>query len=91
METVWDPVKAAQNLKKHGVRFADAVMVLDDPYALTIEDSESSPVERRWVTMGTDAQGRVLVVVYSYQGEDIRIISARCAEPHEWKQYEEQL
>jgi uncharacterized protein len=91
MEIVWDSEKAAQNLKKHGVRFADAVLVLDDPYALTIEDSESSPEERRWVTMGVDAQGRVLVVVYSYRGEDIRIISARCAEPHERKQYEVQI
>ena len=59
MEIVWDPGKAAQNLKKHGVRFADSVLVLDDPYALTVEDSESSPEERHWVTMGADAQGQV--------------------------------
>lgn len=65
MEIVWDPAKAKQNLRKHGVRFADAVLVLDDPYAITISDTESGPAEARWVTLGADAQGRVLVVVYT--------------------------
>ena len=90
MEVVWDPAKAAENLLKHGVRFADAVMVLEDPYAITIADDESSPGESRWVTLGADALGRVLVVVYTYRGEDIRLISARGAEPHERKEYEAQ-
>jgi uncharacterized DUF497 family protein len=44
----------------------------------------------RWVTLGADAQGRVLVVVYTYRGEDVRLISARLAEPHERKEYETQ-
>ena len=65
-------------------------MVLDDPYAVTITDYESEPVEARWVTLGADAQGRVLVVVYTYRGEDIRLISARPAERHERKEYEAQ-
>jgi uncharacterized protein len=90
MEIVWDSEKAAQNVSKHGVRFADAVLVLEDPYAVTIADDESSPDESRWVTLGADALGRVLVVVYAYRGEDIRLISARCAEPHERKEYEGQ-
>jgi len=90
MEIVWDQEKAAQNLLKHGVRFADAVLVLHDPYAITIADDESSPDESRWVTMGADALGRVLVVVYTYRGEDIRLISARAAEPHERRDYEVQ-
>jgi uncharacterized DUF497 family protein len=34
------------------------------------------------------ASGRLLVVVYSYRGENIRIISARLAEPHEREEYE---
>ena len=90
MEIVWDAEKAEQNAVKHGVRFADAVLVLEDPYAVTIADDESSPDESRWVTLGADALGRVLVVVYTYRGEDIRLISARGAEPHERKQYEAQ-
>jgi uncharacterized DUF497 family protein len=90
MEFVWDREKARQNVAKHGVRFADAVLVLDDPYAITIADHESEPTEARWVTLGADAQGRVLVVVYTYRGEDIRLISARPAEPRELKEYEAQ-
>ncbi len=85
---VWDQEKAKRNIQKH--RFADAVLVLDDPYAVTIADHESEPTEVRWVTLGADAQGRVLVVVYTYRGEDMRLISARHAEPHERKDYEVQ-
>ncbi len=87
MGVVWDQEKADQNVRKHGVRFADAVLVLDDPNAITISDYESGPTEVRWVTLGADAQGRVLVVVYTYRGEDLRLISARPAEPHERKEY----
>ncbi len=90
MEIVWDREKARQNVAKHGVRFADAVLVLDDPYAITVADNESAPTEARWVTLGADPQGRVLVVVYTYRGEDIRLISARSAEPRELKEYEAQ-
>ena len=90
MAVVWDPEKAKQNFRKHGVRFADAELVLEDPYAVTIEDHEYEPAEVRWVTLGADAQGRVLVVVYTYRGEDMRLISARMAEPHERKEYETQ-
>jgi uncharacterized DUF497 family protein len=87
MEVVWDPEKAKQNLRKHGVRFADAVLVLDDPHAITLSDYESEPSEARWVTLGADAQGRVLVVVYTYRDDDLRLISVRPAEPHERKEY----
>jgi len=90
MGVVWDQEKAKRNVKKHGVRFADAVLVLDDPYAITISDYESEPTEVRWVTLGADAQGRVLVVVYTYRGEEVRLVSARLAEPHERKEYEAQ-
>jgi uncharacterized DUF497 family protein len=90
MEVRWDRAKERQNVSKHGVRFTDAVLVLDDPYAITIADNESAPTEARWVTLGADAQGRVLVVVYTYRGEDIRLISARPAQPRELKEYEAQ-
>ncbi len=90
MGVVWDQEKAKQNVQKHGVRFADAALVLDDPYAITITDYESEPAETRWVTLGADAQGRVVVVVYTYRGEDVRLISARPAEPQERKEYEAQ-
>ena len=59
----WDPRKAAANLKKHGVDFADAATVLHDEQAITIRDDEGD--EERYVTIGMDALGNVLVVVYT--------------------------
>lgn len=82
----WDPVKARTNLRKHAIDFADAATVFSDDYALTIPDD--CPDEERFVTIGMDALGRTLVVVYIWRGQDIRIISARKAESHERKQYE---
>ena len=84
----WDPAKARANLKKHGVRFADAVTALEDELALTIRDPLSE-TEERWITIGQDAASRVLVVVYTWRGDRIRLISARFATPRERTQYEE--
>jgi uncharacterized DUF497 family protein len=88
MVVEWDPTKAQQNLRKHGVSFADAVTVLEDERALTDRDV-SSEEEERWVTMGIDAEGRVLVVVYTWRGESLRLISARSATRAERRVYEE--
>ena len=90
MDVVWDPEKASSNLKKHGVRFADAETVLFDPNALTREDIESEG-EQRFVTVGMDGLGYsyILVVVYTYSGEDVRLISIRPATKRERMQYEE--
>jgi uncharacterized DUF497 family protein len=86
----WDIQKAEANFKKHGVRFSEVQAVLeDDDDAITITDDESDPEEQRFVTIGTGAKQRLLVVVYCYRGNNIRIISARLAEAHERKQYEE--
>lgn len=81
----WDFQKASSNLEKHGVDFADAAFVLSDDHALTMSDSEHE--EERFVTLGMDNFGRLLVVVYTYRGEKIRIISARKASTSEIKQY----
>ncbi len=86
MHYEWDPKKAVSNLKKHNVRFADAVTVFADDRALTMEDQQ--PDEERHITLGMDALGRLLVVVYTWRGERIRMISARQATPVERKQYE---
>jgi hypothetical protein len=88
VDVVWDPEKARENLKKHGVRFSDAETVFFDPNALTREDMESEG-EQRFVTVGMDTLGHILVVVYTYRGEDIRLISARFATKRERMQYEE--
>ena len=89
MSFEWDEAsKAGINFRKHGVRMPEAIPVFDDPYAITIADEESDPDERRFVTLGMGAAGRVLVVVYTWRGENIRIISARPAEGHEREEYE---
>jgi uncharacterized DUF497 family protein len=81
-----DESKAGLNFRKHGVRMPEAIPAFDDPYAITIAD-ESEPNERRFMTLGMGAAGRLLVVVYTWRGENIRIISARPAAPHERNQY----
>ena len=81
----WDPRKAAANARKHGIQFADAVLVFEDERAITLRDDAQN--EQRWVTIGMDAVARVLTVVYTWRGDIIRLISARTATPNELWQY----
>jgi hypothetical protein len=90
VELEWDEQKAAANLRKHGVDFADAALVLEDDLALTLRDSDAR-AEERWITMGQDPRQRVLVVVYTWRGERIRLISARKATGAERRLYETRL
>jgi uncharacterized DUF497 family protein len=82
----WDPNKAKANRTDHGVSFPDAEVVLYNPDSITRED-ESSEGEQRFVTVGLDALARVLVV-YTYRGDTIRMISARKATRNEVRTYE---
>jgi uncharacterized DUF497 family protein len=67
----WDEAsKAGINYRKHGVRMPEAIPVFDDPYAITITDAESDPNERRFVTLGVGALGRLLVVVHTWRSEN---------------------
>jgi uncharacterized DUF497 family protein len=86
MTIEFDPDKARANLKKHGVSFAHAEQALRDPVALTIEDPDAED-EQRFVTLGSDALGRILVVVHTKRGERTRLISARKASPGEAREY----
>ena len=92
MRFEWDEAKKGRNLLKHDVRFETAVLVFDDPYALTQRD-ESSDEEQRWITLGMISPGALLVVVHTWferEGEEIiRIISARAAESHERRNYDD--
>jgi uncharacterized DUF497 family protein len=87
VEVRWDARKAGANYRKHGISFADAATGLDDPQALTIEDRRFA--EQRFVTVGLDAFGRLLIVVYTYPASSdiVRLISARRATASEKKQY----
>lgn len=88
MPATWDPAKAAANLKKHGLYFGDAELALYDPVAITRADLAAHD-EQRYVTIGADALGRILVATYTYRGDTIRLISARKATSKERRQYEE--
>jgi uncharacterized DUF497 family protein len=84
----WDPAKARINAAKHGVQFADAVAVLQDDDAITVEDPH--PEEERYATIGADGLGRILVVVYTWRGiGTVRLISARRASRTERLLYEQ--
>lgn len=87
MQVTWDPKKAESNFKKHKIRFSDAEMVLYDRSAMTLEDQVIA-AEQRFASIGSDAVGRVIVIVYSYRADTIRLISARKATSSERKQYE---
>ena len=88
----WDPSKAQQNLRKHGVSFEHAATVFLDSNSLSIFDAEHSTGEDRWITLGMGKQGVMLVVSHTFReaGErtsSIRIITSRKATKAERKQY----
>jgi len=73
----WDPRKAAQNRRKHGVSFHEAATFYADPLAVTYQDPDHSISEQRFITVGISNAGRLLIVAHADRGEKIRIISAR--------------
>ena len=87
MEVLFDPDKAASNLRKHGVSFAEAETVLYDTLALTWEDEDAAG-EARFVSLGLGGEGRLLVVVWTQREDHIRLISARLATRNERRAYE---
>ena len=84
----WDSRKARSNLAKHGVGFQEASTIFGDPLSLTIPDPEHSLSEGRYITVGRAFSGKLLVVVHTERGDNIRIISARRASRRERKFYE---
>jgi uncharacterized DUF497 family protein len=85
----WDPIKARNNQRKHGVAFEEAATVFNDSLSATIPDPLHSETEERFVIIGQSIRRRLLVVVHTDRGDTIRIISARVANAHERKTYEE--
>ncbi len=86
VEFEWDSNKAESNLRKHGVRFAEAMTAFEDEEMLTIADDRAD--EERFVALGLSSLGRLLVVIYTARGRRIRIISARKATRAERSAYE---
>jgi len=84
----WDAAKAATNARKHGVTFAEAVTVFDDSSVLV--EGQDHVGEPRLVALGYSSRSRLLLVIFAeVHHEEIRIISARRAEKHERKVYED--
>ena len=90
----WDPGKAVQNRRKHGVSFEQAATVFLDPHALSMFDEGHSDAEDRWITLGISVAGNLLAVHHTFEEIEgtlvrIRIISSRKATRSETRQYSE--
>jgi uncharacterized DUF497 family protein len=85
----WDPNKAKQNLKLHGVSFDEASTAFGDTLSLTIYDPLHSEEEDRFVLIGNSHKNRLLVVVHTERDDNIRLISVKKASKKERMQYEE--
>jgi uncharacterized DUF497 family protein len=84
----WDDRKARSNLAKHGVSFEEASTAFEDLASLTIPDPIHSEEEDRFILLGQTYRGKIVVVIHTERGENIRIISARPASRQERKTYE---
>ncbi len=87
MQFQFDPAKAAENQRKHGISFADAEGVFTDPLAIHCSDPDSEG-EERFIGIGLGNASRILVVVYTLREQEVRLISARRATKREVKDYE---
>ena len=85
----WNPVKAEENLRKHGVSFDEASESFGDPLALNMPDPDHGATEERFIVLGLSHSGRLLVVCYAERGLRTRLISARLAGRSERQRYEE--
>ena len=88
----WDPAKARQNVRKHRVTFERGATVFKDANALSVFDDQHSEEEERWITLGLDETGMLLVLSHTYHEETensarVRLISVRKATKNEKKQY----
>jgi len=88
--TVEELSRQRDQCAKHGVSLSEADGVLLDPLAITVEDS-SAEGEERYVTIGMNSFGSLMVVVWTERETDVRLISARKAEPKERRSYEERI
>jgi len=87
MGSRFDPDKDAANIAKHGVSLVEGEGVLNDPLGLTIED-DSSEGEPRWITLGMNANGELMVAVWTERDDGERLISVRRATAKERRAYE---
>jgi uncharacterized protein len=85
----WDPAKNAANLAKHGIDFADAMVIFDGPVLETV-DKRRNYGEERIAAIGV-ANDLELFVVYTMRGRNRRLISARRASRYERERYRQAI
>jgi len=91
LDVEWDPEKAEQNRRKHGIAFEEAATVLGDPLSTTVPDPDHSANEARMLLYGRARSGRYLIVSFSLRSDSVRLISARPMTPRERRSYERSL
>jgi len=84
----WDDEKTKSNFNKHKVSFDEGKSIFNDPLLLTFPDVEHSEFEERSINIGTSAKGRILILIHTERGDNIRIISCRKATSTERRAYE---
>ena len=77
----YDPRKAEQNLRKHGIGLAEAITIFNDPFAQSFSDELDGDIEERWIALGVSSRQRLLFVSRQEDCGNVRIIGARSIFP----------
>lgn len=83
MKFEWDANKNESNIRKHGIAFEDASKIF---FRKRLEKRSDRAGEIRYITVG-EVNNRIIVVIYTPRGENMRIISARKARKNEKRAY----
>jgi len=86
VDVSWDPAKAEENLRKHGIAFDDVGPVFDDPLMVTIADGSVS-FEERFFGIGEMKRGRLVAVWFTIIDDHPHLIGARHPQPAERRRY----
>jgi len=91
LEFEWDPRKADENLKNHGVPFEEGLTVFADPLARIFDDPDHSTDETREIIIGHSVKQRLLLVSFTERAARVRIIGARRVTKRERQDYEQDI
>ena len=89
IEFDWDPARARENEKKHGISFREGATAFADRLSYTIPDPDHSVGEQRFLLLGLTTNARLVVVSHVERGDRIRLISVRPASSRERMDYEQ--
>lgn len=89
IDVEWDEVKNLYNQRTHDISFEEAATVFYDPLEITLNDTDHSSSEYRFLIIGESDAGRLMVVSYTERAGKIRLISARKPTRNERKDYQE--